>query len=702
MRALLFSVLLWLFAIVPALATTSLPVDTGKVEASLLSSHYTVAPGQTFQIALKTTLDDQWHTYWRNPGDSGEPVQITWTLPDRVSAGEIVWPLPYPIPTGPIINYGFEGEPLFPVTFTVAEDAAIGAVIEVQADVYYLVCKDICIPEDGVLRLILQVAETAELNDGNAAAIAEAINMAPSEVAVQAAMQADGEALSLQFSGLPEGDFGDAYFFPYDNTLLVHSDPQRVTIGPDGININTTASFGWGEGFSTPQQGVLAYQRDGVRTGRIVMVDPNASPIRTGAPDDSTGLEGDDGTTLLPTGGMTLWGAMFGAFIGGLILNLMPCVFPVISLKALSLAKSAHAERSQARREAWAYTGGIFATFALLVGLLLILKSSGAALGWGFQLQNPVVVGLLALLIFVVGLNLAGVFEIRGGAYQGAGANLADQGGLSGSFFTGALAVFVATPCTAPFMASAIYYALTAPTMLTVLVFMALAAGFAAPFVILAYAPGLLKRLPRPGSWMVRLREILAFPMFATAIWLVWVLGKQAGVDGIALILLAMLAIAFGLWLLRRRGIWRVAGIAAFILAMVLPFGARTAPSAPKVAMVAWSPERVAELQAEGRAVFVDFTADWCVTCKVNERLVLKTDRVRQAFADTDTAFLIGDWTNRNELIARELEAYGRAGVPLYLYFPPSDGSASDNPVRGEVLPQILTPDLVVSTLKGS
>ncbi|WP_298917058.1 thioredoxin family protein [uncultured Algimonas sp.] len=691
MRLVLLTLILWFSAVAAALGATSLPVDTGRVEASLLSSHHRVVPGQTFQIALKTELDEKWHTYWRNPGDSGEPVQISWTLPETLSAGEIVWPLPAPIPTGPIINYGFEGAPLFPVAFTVADDAPIGSVIEVQADVYYLVCYDVCIPEDGTLRLVLQVAEMAELNDGNAAEIVAAIDAAPHEMDVRAAMQAQGEALSLQFADLPDGDFSDAYFFPYDDTVLVHSDPQTVTVGSDGVRIDTTASFGWGDGFSQLQQGVLAFDLNGDRTGRIVTVNPGGALLAIGA-------VGDGSDTAIRSA-FPLLGAILGAFIGGLILNLMPCVFPVISLKALSLAKSAHAERAVARREAWAYTAGIFATFVLLVGLLLSVKATGAALGWGFQLQNPVVVGLLALLLFAVGLNLIGAFEISGGAYQGTGATLAGKGGLTGSFFTGTLAVLVATPCTAPLMAGAIGYALAQPAMVSIIVFLALAAGFAAPFVVLAYAPGLLMRLPKPGPWMVRLREVLAFPMFAAALWLVWVVGNQAGVDGIAVVLIAMLAFALAVWLLQRRGVWRIAGAAAIVLALALPFTSRTTPAVASVDLAtdAWSPERVAELRAEGRAVFVDFTADWCVTCKVNERLVLKTDAVQQAFLDTDTAFLVADWTNKNDEIARELEAYGRAGVPLYLYY-----AAGDNSVRAEVLPQILRTDLVIETLKGT
>ena len=687
MRTLFATFILWLASGLSALAASSVPVDTGKVVASLISSHYTVMPGQSFDVALKTKLDDKWHTYWRNPGDSGEPVSIRWTLPDGVEAGEITWPLPAPIATGPIINYGFEGTPLFPVTMHVPETAQPGTVMELQADVYYLVCKDVCIPEDGQLRLAVEIGDEPDVNAANAAAIDAARQSAPREAArAYGAMQASDGALTLQFAELPDGDFSDAYFFPYDQSVLNHSEPQSVTVAEDGIVIDAVASFGWEEGFETPQLGVLAFDQGGETVGRIVEVAPNTTlPIGAvqGGGQASVGL-------------LT---ALLGAFVGGLILNLMPCVFPVISLKALSLAKSAHGERVAARGEAWAYALGVFSTFAVLVAVLIALKAGGAALGWGFQLQNPVVVGLLALLLFAVGLNLIGVFEIAGGSYQNIGSEASMKSGRTGSFFTGALAVLVATPCTAPFMAGAIGYALAQPALMTLIVFMALAAGFAAPFVLLAYAPGLLARLPKPGPWMVRLREVLSFPMFAAALWLVWVVGNQAGVDGMAVLLIAMLALAFGIWLLQRRSAIRFAGVAAVLLAIALPFMARSTPAQASIDLTSetWSPERVAELRADGRAVFVDFTADWCVTCKVNERLVLKTADVQAAFEATDTAFLIADWTNKNDLIARELESYGRAGVPLYLYFP-----AGDNPVRGEVLPQVLTVGMLVDTLNGS
>ena len=690
MRTLLLSFAVWLASAVAAFASSSVPVDTGRVVATLLSSHYAVTPGQTFDVALRTELDDKWHTYWRNPGDSGEPVSIQWSLPDGVSVGPITWPLPDTIATGPIINYGFEGAPLFVQRMSVPEGASVGDVLQLSADVYYLVCKDICVPESGTLSMAVTIADAPEVNARNAASIDAARAAAPVVADdISAGMVATGDALVIEISGLPEGRFGEAQVFPYAQDVLGHSDAQDVTVLDGGLRIDTTASYGWEDGITEDQRALVTFVQDGERVGRIIDIAPNTS----------LGLAAGSASGA-PFG---LLSAVLGALLGGLILNLMPCVFPVISLKALSLAKSAHGERRDARRQAWAYTVGVLASFAVLVAVLLAFKASGAALGWGFQLQNPVVVGLLALLLFAVGLNLIGAFEIAGGGYQGTGASLAGKGGLTGSFFTGVLAVLVATPCTAPFMAAAIGYALAQPALATFVVFMALGLGFAAPFVLLAYAPGLLAKLPKPGPWMVRLREVLSFPMFAAALWLAWVVGNQIGVNGMAAVLLGMLALGLAVWMFQRGTVARVVGVVALLLAVALPTvaGSVLAPNADeatsaKLAADAWSPERVAELRAQGRPVFVDFTADWCVTCKMNEGAVLTRAEVRDAFERTNTAFLVADWTNKNDTIARELQAYGRAGVPLYLYFP-----AGDDSVRGQVLPQVLTVRKVVSTLEG-
>ncbi|MEP3889039.1 MAG: thioredoxin family protein [Hellea sp.] len=686
MRVLILTLLTWLLAM-PAFASQSIPVDTGKVTASIVSSHDSVAPGQEFYIALRTELDDHWHTYWRNPGDSGEPVQIDWTLPEGVTAGAIHWPLPRPIPTGPIVNYGFEGTPLFPVKFTVSKDVEPGSVITVISDFYYLVCKDVCIPEQGKVSLPIAVGESIE-DIGWRTEIDAALAASPKRGSVQGAITKTGARLDMSFTNLPEGNFSKAYFFPYEQGILGHSDPQIVTRGSDGLRLTTSPDYIWDDPTPKTFDGVLTYEEGGALKGVEVAL--------------AVGPALDIGAVAAPKaviGGVTLWTAIFGAFIGGLILNLMPCVFPVISIKALSIAKSAHGERAKVKREAWLYTAGVVATFMLLALIIIALKAGGSEIGWGFQLQSPKIVAALSVLLFVVGLNLLGVFEF-GSSLQNTGSDLTQKSGAAGSFFTGALAVIVATPCTAPLMGPAVGYAFTAPVILTLLVFLALAIGFALPFLLIAYVPKLLSRLPKPGPWMVRFKEILAFPMFAAAITGIWILTQQAGANGAFIALCAMLAFGFAIWLFKRKGaLGKALGALSILAAIALPLtvtasDASIVVTSGKTNAEAWSSARVAELQAEGRPIFVDFTAAWCVTCKANEIAVLNKSKTQKLFKDTNTAFLVADWTNKDDVIAAELAKYGRAGVPLYLVY-------NNKSVSPAILPQVLSHDVIRDAIAG-
>ena len=686
MRALFLTLLTWCLAS-PALASQSVPVDTGKVTASLVSSHDSVAPGQEFYIALRTVLDDHWHTYWRNPGDSGEPVQINWELPESVTAGEINWPLPRAIATGPIINYGFEGAPLFPVKFTVSADAEPGSVMTVRSNFYYLVCKDVCIPEQGSASLPIAIGEPAEDTRWKSE-IEAALAATPKRGPVQGAIKKSDGIIDISFTDLPEGDFSKAYFFPYDQGIIGHSDPQAITRGKEGLQLTTTPDYIWDDATPKTFDGVLTYQQNGQLKGTEVSL--------------AVGQSLDIGAASAPKasiGGVTLWTAIIGALIGGLILNLMPCVFPVISIKALSIAKSAHGERAKIKREAWLYTAGVIATFMLLALIIIVLKAGGSEIGWGFQLQSPKLVAFLSVLLFVVGLNLLGVFEF-GYSLQNTGSELTQKSGAVGSFFTGALAVVVATPCTAPLMGPAVGYAFTAPVIITLAVFLALAIGFALPFLLIAYVPKLLSWLPKPGPWMVRFKEILAFPMFAAAIAGVWVLAQQSGANGAGIALSAMLAVSLAIWLFKRKAmLGKALGALAVLTAIALPITiTATVVSDPiaggKLEAEAWSPARVTELQAQGRPIFVDFTAAWCVTCKVNEKVVLNKAKTQKLFKDTNTAFLIADWTNKDDVIAAELAKYGRAGVPLYLVY-------SNNSVSPAILPQVLSYDVIKDAIAG-
>ena len=692
-----FFVRLWLgltalLASQMAFAAQSPAVDTGKVVASLVSTHDQVMPGERFHVALKTVLDEHWHTYWRNPGDSGEPVQIAWTLPEGMTAGEIVWPLPAPIATGPIINYGFEGTPFFPVEFTAPEGAQAGDILEISAQAYYLVCYDVCIPEQASLTLMLTVGES-QTDTINKAGIDNAILDAPKRRDAVGGIELDAQSISITVNGLPDAaEFTESYFFPYEQGYILHSEPQKVSVGTEGIKISTLADYLWEDDIPDVIEGVIRYKKNGKFVGEIVSLNVGqAVPIGAISAADGTSSAGTSG------GGLSLWAALIGALIGGLILNLMPCVFPIISMKALSIAKAAHGDIQTIRREAWAYSFGVIMTFISLIILLLSLQGLGAQIGWGFQLQSPILVGLLALLLFAIGLNLLGVFEV-GTKLQNVGQDMTQKGGVSGAFFTGVLAVIVATPCTAPFMAGAIGYALAQPAIITIIVFMALAIGFALPFLMMAYSPSVLKLLPKPGPWMVRFKEFLSFPMFAAAIWLVWVASQQVGDIGLLKVLIAMLLFALSIWLFKTQKMFvKLVAVIALIGAVALPISLR--PSTPleadqKANSVSWSNAKVETALSEGKTVFVDFTAAWCVTCKVNERLVLSLPKVQSRLADDDVVFMIADWTNKNDEIAQELARHGRSGVPLYLVYRPDDNS-----VTPEILPQVLTKNMVLSAL---
>ncbi|MBC7768435.1 MAG: thioredoxin family protein, partial [Phycisphaerales bacterium] len=502
------------------------------------------------------------------------------------------------------------------------------------------------------------------------------------------------------------GDVRNVRFFAFSRDVVAPADPQAPRMGASGLSFSLSPGVADNLG-AVPLEGVVAFDvREGgewVRRGVEILAQPgDALP---GTDDEAAAISDDYALAELEGAPQTDEAAQAGesmtafallaalglAFVGGLILNIMPCVLPVLSVKALSFAGGAHV--GEARRHGLFYFAGVMGTFLALAALLIVLREAGEAVGWGFQLQAPWVTSALALLFFVIGLNLLGVFSF-GGSLQNAGGALTTRGGDAGSFFTGALAVIAATPCTAPFMAGAIGAALTQSAGVTLLIFAALAFGFALPLTLLHFAPGLQKVIPKPGPWMERVRNVLAFPMFAAAVWLVWVLAAQTGADGVAALLSVMAAIAFALFVSRWGRAWMVAGAIAIALTAALTW--RPLVGAETQAVLTsepWSPERVEALRAEGRGVFVNFTAAWCVTCKVNEASALANPRVAQALAEADVAYLVGDWTNRDEAIAAALAEHGRAGVPLYLYYPPG----------GEpmVLPQMLSQTLVLETIAG-
>ena len=675
-RILILTLCFWLSASL-AQARQSLPLDTGNTEISLISSQDTIAPGDSFTVALRMKFDGNWYTYWRNAGDSGEAVNIVWDLPDGVSAGPIMWPAPRVKTVGPIVSYALGGDVWLPIKFTVGENVNPAQTLMLKAHAYYLVCDDICIPEDGALSLPISIGPTQN-NAVHMTLIEAAKAKIPQAADARGSAVIEAGKVIFDIADLPNG-FTSPEIFPHANPIIAHSNPITVTTAEKGVRFSASPGYGWDEGLPQNFDATLVAE-----DGRTIIV-PIATDNRV-----------DIGTTAIAprsSANIGLLGAIFGAFLGGLILNLMPCVFPIISLKALSLAKTAHGERASVRRAAWAYTMGVFVSFVLFALFIIGLKAGGASVGWGFQLQSPWLVGLLSLLLFAIGLNLLGVFEL-GGRFQNIGADSVNKAGPLPSFLTGVLAVVVATPCTAPFMAGAVGLALASSAAVTLVIFFALGLGFALPFLLVAYIPGLLSRLPKPGAWMETFKQFLAYPMFAAAIWLAWILSLQAGSTGTLKLLLAGLALAFGIWSLGKGGGFsKVLGRATLLIAFVLPFSLSASDGAANLKSKAWSAQAVAAARAENRPVFVDFTAAWCVTCKVNESLVLKTKKTKRLFEQTDTEFLVADWTNKDDVIAAELQRFGRAGVPLYLAYKPRATEA-------EVLPQVLSYEIIKGSLE--
>ncbi|PTM40134.1 thiol:disulfide interchange protein DsbD [Bosea sp. 124] len=684
-----------------AMAAESAAVSTPRVTATLLSSRDAVAPGERFHVALVQKIAPGWHTYWRNPGDSGEPTRIDWTL-SQGAAGEIQWPAPKAIPVEPLVNFGFEGTLLLPVEIAVPQNVKPGERLTLKANATWLVCEKICIPEEGAFQLDLPVASSGLVDEAAQSRIEAARAALPAQAGSKGRLAAEGEGLALTLPGL-SGAATDLRFFPHSDTLIDHAAKQDAAPASVGTVLRLARSSAFKiEG--TEVAGVLTFAEGGV--ARALTLVAEVDPALAGTAADATAATRPAVVRIpLPVEGadLTLWAALLFAFTGGLILNLMPCVLPVLFIKALGFAQLARASRTEVREQGLLFLAGVVVTFMVLAGMVIILGALGSSVGWGFQLQSPPLVIALAVVMTLIGLNLLGAFEI-GTSAVGVGHGLASRGGRLGAFMTGALAVVVATPCTAPFMGAAVGYAVTQPPVLGLAVFMALALGFALPVVALSFAPGLLRLLPKPGRWMLILKQAFAFPMFATAIWLIWVASVQAGPGGVLAALVAVLAAGFIVWLV---GVTRGAGLGRVLssgFAVLIAFAAgwfvvqNAVPEATTQARAgdiqAWTPERVTALQAEGRPVFVNFTAAWCITCLANERVALSRQEVKDAFAELKVVYLKADWTNRNSQIAFALAEQGRAGVPLYLFYPGSKGT------QPEILPQLLTPDMIVTAAR--
>jgi thiol:disulfide interchange protein len=687
--------------------------DLPHVHVRLMVLPSSLSRGGVGDAGLYFKLEEGWHVYWINPGDAGEPPHVRWTLPDGISAGPLQFPTPKRLPLGPLMDYGYEDEVLFPLTLQVEKSAKTGTAT-LHAKVDWLVCRATCIPQKAELEVSRNIVEQAA-GPGPPAADAAIFSRFRSRLpkgtpagfnSVFAPVN-DGYRLEVE-TGQKE-TAGE--FFPADPDILGNSAPQRIGATEKGLILDLKKDVNATE---APKQlkGVLLLSADRAfdvvaqpgqlsAEARSLSTSLSAEQAAGTRADPLQGTAGPGSTTASSHPGLLQAAGL--AFLGGLLLNLMPCVFPVLFLKGLALVQSGNEEQHKLRAHGYVYTAGILVSFWVLVALLLGLRAAGSSLGWGFQFQSPVFLWLMASLLFFLGLSLAGQFEI-GLTLTSAGGSLAAKQGYTGSFFTGVLAVIVATPCTAPFMGAAIGYALAQPAGVTFAVFTALALGLAVPYFVLTMQPAWTRLLPRPGAWMEVLRQAISVPIFATVIWLAWVITEAYGAAMLAALLAAFLLLAIAGWFLGRWPAQRWATAVAVVIALgvitvgvlaprKLSAGPEALASAQnKIGWEPWSVETVSRYQSQGRPVFVDFTASWCLSCQVNERVALTQSEVQKAFADSNVVLLRADWTRHDEAITQTLTALGRSGVPTYVLYVPGEKAP-------RLLPEVLTPGIVTNAL---
>jgi thiol:disulfide interchange protein len=708
--------------------------------------------GQSARIGLSIKHAPHWHTYWKNPGDSGYPTKVTWALPAGYTVSDFDWPAPKRLATGPIVNFGYEGDVLLPATLTVPANAAVGSSVTLKGKAEWLVCKDVCIPEDGEVSLTLPVvARVAAADNENAATKSR---FAATDAASPATLigwsgkasvsgrdmlldivPATGAPSLAGFDVFPEPEqINDPSVQRVYRTKTGYAVALKLVEGakvPPTFNVVLTSKESLIGAAKAGFVSVNVAATNAADSGKLmqgIALSADAVLLADASVTSATTKPMDSDGSVVNDSGLTLWSAIAFAFVGGMILNLMPCVFPVLSLKILSfaqhgganqkiergtvvpiranradvLASSTYSDsKSAMRTHGIFYAVGVVLSFLALAGVLLALKSAGSAIGWGFQLQNPGVVWVLAIIFFLIGLNLMGAFEVGQLAPSSLLSMQAKHPGVD-SFFSGVLAVIAASPCTAPFMGAALGFALTQSTIAALAVFAALGIGMALPYVLLSWFPKWLEKLPRPGAWMVTMKQVLAFPMFLTVVWLVWVISMQSGVDGAAIVLLGLVGLGFAAWMVgsaRSGARWTgvVAGALAAALAWPVSVASDAATTSPTSGTKSaqqwqsWDPAAIAKLNAEGRPVFVDFTAAWCVSCQANKRLVLTRDEIVQAFNAKNVVLMRADWTNKDDRITKALAEMNRSGVPVYVLHAPGKPA--------QLLPELLTTGIVKEAL---
>ena len=679
------------FAIAPAAeAQNRLGNKELNVPATLLAESQQVQAGQSVTLAFLMEPKPTWHGYWENPGDAGIGMSFDWTLPEGVTVAKPKFPVPDTLLISGIMNYVYKGDYAILVNLTLSDKVRPGPLpISVKSE--WLSCTDeICVPEQDELSITLQVVARDAAGsldkrfDGFRAALARPLGS-------EATFSVSNDKFRLSVP-LPAGvDIDEPYFFVKEDGIVDYGAPQKFSRDGDRLILETGAR---GDELDTIS-GILKIAD---HTG-FLFTATKGEVAMTGLPLASDGAKEEGGNASL------LFLALGGALLGGLLLNLMPCVFPILSLKAMSLAKAGGSE-SVVRRDALAYTAGVVLVATALGAILLGLRASGAAVGWAFQLQDPRIIFVLLALVTAIGLNLAGLFELPNINF---GNKLTRKDGAAGSFWTGALAAFVATPCTGPFMAAALGATIVLPPIAALVIFAGLGVGLALPFLLIAFVPAIRSRLPKPGPWLDGFRKAMAIPMFLTAIGLIWLLGRQIGTDSLGLSLVFLLAVTLVLWWFGggqikglSRGALTGAAMAAAIVGGILALPGEEAMSSQKLANTSsatlpsepFSETRLSELRASGQPVFAYFTADWCITCKANEAAAIQRTETAEMFKAANVAVLMGDWTRPDPDISRFLEKHGRAGVPLYIYYAPGA-----EPV---VLPQILTVATLTDLVNGS
>ncbi|MGH1404621.1 MAG: protein-disulfide reductase DsbD family protein [Alphaproteobacteria bacterium] len=686
----------------------------------ILQESGTIEGGKEYVIATEIILEPEWHVYWRNPGDSGLPVRISWDAPEGFEFSEIEWPTPKKITYDFLANYGYYDHVTLLQTVSVPKNIG-DEEITLTARVDMLVCHEICIPENDTVSARFN-GVSSDINHSDLIDAAKTSMPQIIEGTFTFSEQTEGEnknfhlTLSPQDTDLFQGTTPSSIeFFPYDWGILNHVAAPKV------MNDNGVITLSHARGDEPIDQkeslsGVLIIsdKKNGNKGFQITaqkgksVTKGAAAPVSNGAISE-TNIQTD--LPLQTSSPNTTWfSAIYLALFGGLILNLMPCVFPVLSMKALSLVKMQEKEARQARTYGLAYTFGVILSFLAIGGTLLILKEAGAAIGWGFQLQNPIVVAALAYLLFAIGLNLIGFFEFDFGL-NNIGNKLTQGQSVGSSFFTGILATIVATPCTAPFMGAAMGFAIAQPALVSMSVFAALGFGLALPYLLLSFIPALRNLLPRPGAWMNTFKQFLAFPMLASSVWLIWVLDQQSGAFGVLLTLLGMLSIAFAIWLshLKPTGFMKTITRTLFVLCLIVPLinlsyittSMKNDSGTQEYSKGKTFSEETLETALTGEnPVFVEMTAAWCITCKVNSASSINVQSTKDVFAEHKVEYLIGDWTNHDEKITEYLQTFNRNGVPIYVFYgKPDEHGVRPSPV---LLPQILTPTIVQNTIEGS